>query len=119
MVILVTIFLIVDSVMTKNMFWLIILVTTVLMSAAQGQELWEDKSPETGEETGSKDPISRANYRVLMKPIKTIYSATSIWMHVFTMPIPKMVSLEQFFNYSTCNSRPGAIIRAGEREVLV
>ena len=119
MVILAIVFLIVGAMMAKfMMYWWVILVTAILLSAALGQEIWEDKSPETGEENGSKDPVSRANYGVLLKPIKTIYPAMSIWMHVFAMPIPKMVSLDQFFNQSACKSKPGAIIRAGERQVL-
>ena len=75
----VTIFLIVGSIMAKiKMFWAIVVVTAVLMSAARIQEIWEDESPEVGEEAGSKDLVSRANYGVLMKPIKMIYPATSI-----------------------------------------
>ncbi len=100
-------------------WWATLVVTAILSSAARGQEAWKDGSPDAEDETGSKDPVSRANYGVLMKPIKTIYPATSVWMHVFTMPIPKLASLDKYFNYSVCRVRSDVTIKPGENQVLV
>ena len=51
---------------------------------------------------GSKDPVSRANYRILLTPIKTIYPESSVWVHVFTMSIPAWNSLSKIFKEDPC-----------------
>ena len=56
---------------------------------------------------GSKDPVSRANYGVLLTPIKTIYPASSVWMHVFTMPLPRWNGLGEIFKNERCDRPAG------------
>ena len=48
------------------------------------------------------DPVSRANYGVLLKPIKVFYLASSTWMHVLKLRIPPWMEHPRFLASALC-----------------
>ncbi len=53
-------------------------------------------------ESIKSDPVSRANYGVMLQPIKTIYPAMSIWIHVFKLRMPPWVEHLRFSAAALC-----------------
>ncbi len=94
--------------MVRKMEWPMLL-TTILVALA-GLTLASNTIPQTSKSNEPKpaedeDPVSRANYGVLFKPIKTIYPASSVWVHMFKVKMPPW--LGQFkFKGGTCDGKP-------------
>ncbi len=57
----------------------------------------------------NQNPVSRANYGVLFTPIKTIYPASSVWVHLFKLKLPPWIELVEFQSRTICN--PGVPAR--------
>ncbi len=59
--------------------------------------------------TQNQNPVSRANYGVLFTPIKTIYPASSVWVHLFKLKLPPWMELVKFQSKTICD--PGTPAR--------
>ncbi len=94
--------------MIGKMEWSMLMATILVVLA--GLTLATNTLPQTPNLNEPKpaedeDPVSRANYGVLFKPIKTIYPASSVWVHMFKIKLPPW--LGQFkFKGGTCDGRP-------------
>ncbi len=99
--------------------WVVVAAVMVLGTPLVETAVHNNPQDQFIEGGGSKDPVSRANYGVLFTPIKTIYPASSVWMHVFTMPLPKWNGIGQIFRDEECDRPEGdSQIKVGQTSTL-